>query len=87
MPSSQAVAAPGLHEPPLQASPLVQALLSLQEPVFWAKTQPPALVQVSSVQGLPSEQTSVLAGVQLPPLQISPLVQASPSSQAKVLAA
>jgi hypothetical protein len=42
-------------------------------------------LQVSVVQGLLSLQTTVVPGWQVPPLQASPVVQASPSLQGFVL--
>lgn len=48
--------------------------------------QPLALAQLSSVQGLPSVQLSAFPGLHAEPPQLSPLVQASPSSQGNVFA-
>jgi len=47
--------------------------------------QPPELLHTSEVQALLSSQSTALPPVQEPPLQASPVVQASPSSQASVL--
>jgi len=52
--SSQVVAAPGKHAPPLQVSPLVQALLSEHGAELAVCKQPLVGSQPSSVQGLPS---------------------------------
>jgi hypothetical protein len=58
----------------------------LHAAVLLVKTQPPAGLHVSVVQGLLSLQTSgAEPGWQLPPAQVSPVVQALPSSQAIVL--
>ena len=78
--SSHAGGMPGTQLPDLHTSLLVQALLSSQAAVFATKPQPPTLAQVSSVQGFPSLQTKGLPKPQLPSLQTSPAVQASPSS-------
>ena len=94
LPSSQAVAAPGKQTPPQQPSPWVQTLPSSQGAglpglaVNALKSQPlpHALTQLSAVQGLPSLQISGLPVAQLPPLQASPRLQTSPSSQASELA-
>jgi hypothetical protein len=80
LPSLQTLAAPPWQTPPLQASPVVQSLASLQASVEFTKAQPLLGSQLSAVQGLPSLQLAGLAPVQLPSLQRSPLVQALPSS-------
>ena len=85
LPSSQLGAAPGTQEPPLQASPTVQALPSLQGAVLFTCVQPVAGLQASSVQTLPSSQLGAAPGTQEPPLQASPTVQALPSLQGAVL--
>ena len=67
-------------------SPVVQAFPSLQPAVLFVKTHPVAGTQVSVVHTLPSLQTRVPApGLQLPVSQVSPRVQALPSSHAAVL--
>ena len=48
--------------------------------------QPLAASQPSSLHGLPSLQPTGFPGLQLEPVQASPLVQASPSSQGSALA-
>jgi hypothetical protein len=66
----------------LHVSPLVQALLSSQLLVVALVSQAPLTgLQKSAVQGLPSSQV-VAVPLQFLPLQTSPVVQASPSSQA-----
>jgi hypothetical protein len=49
---------PPTHWPPLHASPVVQALLSLHGALLLVKTQPVAGLQVSLVQTLLSLQTT-----------------------------
>jgi hypothetical protein len=86
LPSLQSSAVPGLHAPLAQVSPLVHRLPSLQAPAFspvcW---QPSALSQLSVVHGLLSLQSSAPPPLQVPFLQVSATVQASPSSQAAVV--
>ncbi len=84
--SSQLTASPGTQLLSLQASPWVQALLSVQVTVFARKTQQLALSQLSSVHKLPSVQVKALPGTHAELLHKSPLVQASPSSQGWTLA-
>jgi hypothetical protein len=81
--SLQSAVAPGTQAPLLlQVSPTVHALLSVQLlPVLALLTQPPASVQVSVVQGLPSSQFCVVPK-QAPALHLSPVVHALPSLQA-----
>jgi hypothetical protein len=62
--------------PSLQGAPLLR-LLTVQVPLV--------LSQPSSVHGLPSSHTVALPGLQLPLAQASPVVQASPSLQGRVL--
>jgi hypothetical protein len=73
--------------PPLQASPVEQALPSSQAAVLSVWSVNPLLeLHTSSVHGLPSSVgVTAVPAWQLPPLQVSPVVQASPSSQAAVL--
>jgi hypothetical protein len=52
---------------------------------FGTFTQPLAESQVSSVQTFPSSQFGADPPTQAPPLQVSPKVQGSPSSQEDVL--
>jgi hypothetical protein len=84
-PSLHTIGVP-LHVPPPQVSPIVQTLPSSQAVVVLVCTQPVAGSQLSAVHALLSSQSSVPApGWQLPPPQVSPVVQASPSSHGAVL--
>ncbi len=85
--SSQLGAAPPLHTPLAQVSPVVQALPSSHAAVVLLNTQPVVLSQVSAVHKLLSLQASALPGLHTPPPHTSPLVQALPSLQVWVLAA
>ncbi len=85
---------PDLQVPILQMSPEVQGLPSSHVlPVLGLLVQPMTGLQPSSVQGLPSLQPPMSLGLlgsmavplQVPLVHLSPLVQASPSSQASVL--
>lgn len=80
----QALVVPGWQEPPEHTSPLVQASPSSQAAVLFGYSQPEAGLQELSVQALPSSQATDVPPVQEPPLQTSPLVHASPSSQESV---
>jgi hypothetical protein len=60
-------------------SAVVQALPSSQGALLLLYTQPCKVSQLSSVQTSPSSQTGGAPPVQLPPLQVSPVVHASPS--------
>ncbi len=72
--------------PATQPSALVQSLPSLQVAALARKTQlPEPLSQLSSVHGLPSLQVVAVPALQVPSLQTSPLVQASPSLHTAVL--
>jgi len=77
--SSQTVALPGWQLPPPQVSPLVQALPSVQVTVSGMFTQPSLLSHESAVHGFLSSQLIALPGLQAPPPQVSPPVQALPS--------
>jgi hypothetical protein len=66
--------------PPLQVSPSVQGLPSLQGPVLLPCAQPPAGLQESVVQTLPSSQERGRCSQMPEPMQES-TVQASPSLQ------
>ena len=81
----QTVAAPGLHVPPPQVSPVVQALPSLHALALFAKTQPVTGLQLSVVQTLLSLHATAAPGRQLPPPHMSPLVQALLSLHVTVL--
>jgi hypothetical protein len=76
---------PGWQLPPLQASPVVQALPSLHGAVLLVKMHPDVGLQVSSVHGLLSLHTNDVPGLQIPPPQVSPVVQAFPSLHGAVL--
>ena len=65
---------------------VVQTLPSSQRLSFATFLQPVCGSQLSAVQAKPSSQVLGLPPLQLPPLQFSPTVQTSPSSQAPVLA-
>jgi hypothetical protein len=80
LPSLQTTAAPATQLPVLQASPMVQALPSLQPAVLALNWQPSLGSQLSSVQGLLSLQTWAEPGLQVPAAQASPLVQTEPSA-------
>ena len=82
LPSLQSGAGPPTQLPPLQMSLVVQALPSSQGALFGVFKQPVAGSQLSSVQGLPSLQLGAGPPTQLPPLQVSLCVHASPSSHA-----
>jgi len=77
--------APPWQMPPPQVSPEVQAFPSSQGAVLLVKTQPVAGLQLSLVQALSSLHTTVAPPWQVPPPQVSPEVQAFPSSQGAVL--
>ena len=85
LPSSHGLAFCGLQNPPLHASPSVHELLSSQSRLLNVKVQPLGGSHPSSVHGLPSAQVSALAGVQMPPTQLSPIVHVLPSEQDAVL--
>ena len=83
--SSQGNGVPGMQLPPEQTSPVVQTLLSLQSALLLEKTQPVAVLQLSSVHGLPSLHVTLLPETQLPILQTSPLVHTLSSLHVAVL--
>src|SRR6266849_184134 len=83
--SLQLAAGPPTHAPAAQVSLVVQAFPSLQGPVLLVCTQPVAGTQLSSVQTLPSSQLGAGPPTQVPPLQVSLVVQAFPSLQGLVL--
>src|SRR5438876_460892 len=87
LPSSQLGGAPPTQVPPLQVSPVVQAFPSLQGLELLVCVQPLAGVHPSVVQTLPSSQLGGAPPTQVPPLQVSPVVQAFPSLQGLVLLA
>jgi len=69
--SLQLRGSPPTHCPPLQVSPVVQALLSLQGAELFVWVQPDAGLHPSSVQGLLSLQLSGVPAWQVPPLHTS----------------
>ena len=82
------VLAPLVQMPPEQMSPAVQLLPSSQAPVLLAWLQPLAASQLSVVQGLLSLQFtlgSMAVPTQVPVVQTSPLVQALPSLQSRLV--
>ncbi len=87
-PSSQTIFWP-THSPPVHVSFWLQTLPSSQglPSAIWLLTQVPVVgLQLSIVQGFPSLQTFELPE-QPPPPQVSPVVQALPSSHGSALAA
>jgi hypothetical protein len=84
-PSLQLGAEPPTHAPPAQVSLVVQALLSSQEAVLFALTQPVAGSHESSVHGLLSSQFGAEPPTHAPEAHVSLVVQALPSSQEAVL--
>jgi len=87
MVSSQFKTGPGTHAPPEHASPLVQALLSVQLSVLAECWQPNALSQTSMVHALPSSHETPMPAMHVPPEHTSPKVHARPSSHAALLLA
>ena len=71
--------------PPAQVSLVVQALPSEQEAVLFVWVHPDCGSQASSVQPLPSSQLGAGPPTQMPPAQVSLVVQALPSEQEAVL--
>ena len=84
-PSSQFGAAPPRQTPPLHASFVVQALLSLHAAVLLAWPHPDAGLQASVVHTFPSSQFGAAPPRQLPPLHASFVVQALLSLHSAVL--
>src|SRR6266481_1479572 len=76
LPSLQFGGGPPTQLPPLQVSLVVQALLSLHGLVLLVWTHPVAGLHVSVVQTLLSLQFGAGPPTQLPPLQVSLVVQA-----------
>jgi hypothetical protein len=74
LPSLQIVGPPARHVPPVQESPVVQALPSSQGPRTPVKTQPVEGLQVSAVQILPSSQVAAAPEWHVPPEHVSPTV-------------
>ena len=79
--SSHTVGAPPWQVPPAQESPLVQGLPSLHGWVLAAWLQPSLASQASLVHGFWSSQLGAAPGLHTPAVQVSPTVQALPSSQ------
>ena len=79
-PSLQLMGVPA-HSPVLQMSLFVHALPSLQPALLGTCAQPLTGSQLSVVQSLSSLHGSVPCGTQVVAVQISPVVQTSPSSQ------
>ena len=69
------------QRPPEQTSPVVHALPSSHEDVLFVCAHPEAGLQLSSVHGLPSLQFAGAPAWQIPPVHVSPVVQAFPSLQ------
>jgi hypothetical protein len=82
--SSQGDCVPGLHAPPPQVSPTVQALPSSHDAVLFVNVQPDAGSHPSVVQSFPSVQVRGAPGWHVPALHTSPRVHALPSSHGPV---
>src|SRR6266849_3536473 len=85
LPSSQLDAGPPTHVPLAQVSLVVQAFPSLHGLVLLICVHPLAGLQASFVQTFPSSQLGAGPPTQVPPLQVSLVVQAFPSLQGLVL--
>src|SRR5437870_4052163 len=72
------------HAPASHTSPVVQTSPSSQGPAWGVCVQPLAGSHASSVHGLPSSQPRGPWPAQVPSVQVSSVVQASPSSQGPV---
>jgi hypothetical protein len=83
--SSQGSMAPPTQMPPAQASFVVQGRPSSQGSVFGVPTHPSTGSQESSVQSFPSSHVAGGPPLQAPALQVSAVVQGSPSLQEPVL--
>jgi len=83
--SLQVTAAPPWHVPPPQLSPEVHAFPSSHAAVLLLKTQPETGLQLSDVHTLLSLQVTAAPPWHVPSPQVSPEVQAFPSSQDAVL--
>jgi glyoxylate utilization-related uncharacterized protein len=83
--SLQLGATPPAQAPPAQVSPVVQAFPSLHDAALLAWVQPVAGLQASLVQTLPSLQFGAGPPTQVPPAQVSLVVQALPSLHDAVL--
>jgi hypothetical protein len=87
LPSLHASGGPPTHTPAAHTSFVVQAFPSVHADTFSTCAQPVAGVQESSVQTLPSLQSSGGPPTQAPTAHVSSFVQALPSSHATVLLA
>jgi len=85
LPSSQLGDGPPTHNPPEQVSFVVQALPSLHVTALLVWVQPVVGSQASVVQTIPSSQFGGGPLTHDPAAQVSPIVQAFPSSQGTVL--
>ena len=74
LPSLQTIAVPGTQAPAAHVSPVVHTSPSLQGAALSVLLQPPAVSQISVVQGLPSSQGLAFCGLQTPAVQVSPCV-------------
>ena len=84
LPSSQFGGGPPTHLPPAHVSPVVQAFPSSHRAAFGLFTQPVVGLQTSSVQAFPSSQLGASPPTHRPPVQVSAVVHAFPSSQGAV---
>src|SRR3989304_5878039 len=85
LPSLQKLGAPDVHTPSLQMSPKVQASPSSQGLLLFVNVHPLTESHESSVHTFPSLQELGAPDVHTPSLQMSPKVQAFPSSQGAIL--
>src|SRR5262245_60852140 len=85
LPSVERGGGPPVEAPPPPVCWVVDALPSSHGSVFGAFTHPDAGLQLSSVQTLPSLQFGGGPPLHVPPPQVSPVVQALPSSHGTVL--
>ena len=83
LPSSHSLGWPALHAPALQVSATLHASPSLHGPSSGVDLQPWVPTQLSWVQGFWSLQSVLAAPTHRPSLHLSPLVQASLSSQSR----
>jgi hypothetical protein len=82
---SRSCAQLAVHVPPWHMPMIIVPILQRLPSVVEVWTHPAAASQASIVQPFPSLQSRIVPGMQIPPEQVSPKVQASPSSQAEVL--
>ena len=85
LPSLQLAGGPGEQLPPLHVSFVVHASPSSHGALLLVWTHPVAGLQLSSVQTFPSLQFGAGPPTQLPPLHVSLVVHALPSSQGALL--